>query len=113
VLAPVGTIFDDLGALSTQAGDLIQTFGVDTVPAFNQLLFDIPVQFINLGSNLFDLLTGTTPAADAVTGLETDLTTMLGDLSGLFGVLDPSMAADLGTAPGARAALPMDLLTLF
>jgi len=25
---------------------------------FNQLLFDIPIQLINFGSNLFDLLTG-------------------------------------------------------
>ena len=66
VLGPIGTIFDDLGNLSTVIGNTIQEFGVNLVPAIDTPLFDIPVQQVNFGSALFDLLTGQPVAADAV-----------------------------------------------
>jgi len=64
VLVPIGTIFDDLGGLSTLIGNGIQEFGVDTVPAINQLLFDIPTQLVLFGSALFDLIPGVGAASD-------------------------------------------------
>ena len=65
MLGPIGTIFDDLGNLSTVIGNTIQEFGVNLVPAIDTPLFDIPVQQVNFGSALFDLLTGQPVAADA------------------------------------------------
>ncbi len=69
VLEPIGTIFDDLGGLSTFIGNQIQGL-YDSAVTFNQLLFDIPIQLINFGSDLFDLLTG--QPTEAAAGLATD-----------------------------------------
>jgi hypothetical protein len=107
VLEPIGAIFDDLGGLSTFIGNQIQGL-YDTAVTFNQLLFDIPVQLINFGSDLFDLVTGA-DAADPAAGLATDFSGLVGavsaDLSGLSGLLD--------AAPADLSALSTDLLTLF
>jgi hypothetical protein len=103
VLEPIGTIFDDLGGLSTFIGNQIQgTY--DSAVTFNQLLFDIPIQGINFGSDLFDLLTGqpTDPAA----GLATDF-------SGLAGGVSADLSGLLGAAPADLSALSTDLLTIF
>lgn len=99
VLEPIGTIFDDLGGLSTFIGNQIQGL-YDSAVTFNQLLFDIPIQLINFGSDLFDLLTG--QPTEAAAGLATDFSGVSADLSGL-----------LGAAPADLSALAPDLLTIF
>jgi hypothetical protein len=103
VLGPIGTIFDDLGNLSTVIGNTIQDFGVNLVPAIDTPLFDIPVQLVNFGSALFDLLTGQPVAADAST--LPDLGT-LPDLSGLSDI-------GLSSLSGIVTDLGSTLLTLF
>ncbi len=103
VLEPIGTIFDDLGGLSTFIGNQIQGL-YDSAVTFNQLLFDIPIQLINFGSNLFDLLTG--QPTEAAAGLATDF-------SGLAGGLSADLSGLLGAAPADLSALAPDLLTIF
>ena len=103
VLEPIGTIFDDLGGLSTFIGNQIQGL-YDSTVTFNQLLFDIPIQLINFGSNLFDLLTG--QPTEAAAGLATDF-------SGLAGGLSADLSGLLGAAPADLSALAPDLLTIF
>ena len=103
VLEPIGTIFDDLGGLSTFIGNQIQGL-YDSTVTFNQLLFDIPIQLINFGSNLFDLLTG--QPTEAAAGLATDF-------SGLAGGLSADLSGLLGAAPADLSALGTDLLTIF
>ena len=103
VLEPIGTIFDDLGGLSTFIGNQIQGL-YDSTVTFNQLLFDIPIQLINFGSNLFDLLTG--QPTEAAAGLATDF-------SGLAGGLSADLSGLLGAAPADLSALSTDLLTIF
>ncbi|MGO9032618.1 hypothetical protein [Mycobacterium sp.] len=103
VLGPIGTIFDDLGNLSTVIGNGIQDFGVNTVPAIDTPLFDIPVQLVNFGSALFDLLTGQPVAADA--SALSDLGT-LPDLSALSDI-------SLSSLSGMVTDLGSTLLTLF
>ena len=103
VLEPIGTIFDDLGGLSTFIGNQIQGL-YDSAVTFNQLLFDIPIQLINFGSNLFDLLTG--QPTEAAAGLATDF-------SGLAGGVSADLSGLLGAAPADLSALAPDLLTIF
>ena len=103
VLEPIGTIFDDLGGLSTFIGNQIQGL-YDSAVTFNQLLFDIPIQLINFGSNLFDLLTG--QPTEAAAGLATDF-------SGLAGGVSADLSGLLGAAPADLSALSTDLLTIF
>jgi len=103
VLEPIGTIFDDLGGLSTFIGNQIQGL-YDSTVTFNQLLFDIPIQLINFGSNLFDLLTG--QPTEAAAGLATDF-------SGLAGGVSADLSGLLGAAPADLSALAPDLLTIF
>lgn len=103
VLEPIGTIFDDLGGLSTFIGNQIQGL-YDSTVTFNQLLFDIPIQLINFGSNLFDLLTG--QPTEAAAGLATDF-------SGLAGGVSADLSGLLGAAPADLSALSTDLLTIF
>jgi hypothetical protein len=103
VLEPIGTIFDDLGGLSTFIGNQIQGL-YDSTVTFNQLLFDIPIQLINFGSNLFDLLTG--QPTEAAAGLATDF-------SGLAGGVSADLSGLLGAAPADLGALSTDLLTIF
>ena len=103
VLEPIGTIFDDLGGLSTFIGNQIQGL-YDSAVTFNQLLFDIPIQLINFGSDLFDLLTG--QPTEAAAGLATDF-------SGLAGGLSADLSGLLGAAPADLSALAPDLLTIF
>ena len=103
VLEPIGTIFDDLGGLSTFIGNQIQGL-YDSTVTFNQLLFDIPIQLINFGSNLFDLLTG--QPTEAAAGLATDF-------SGLAGGVSADLSGLLGAAPADLSALGTDLLTIF
>lgn len=103
VLEPIGTIFDDLGGLSTFIGNQIQGL-YDSAVTFNQLLFDIPIQLINFGSDLFDLLTG--QPTEAAAGLATDF-------SGLAGGLSADLSGLLGAAPADLSALGTDLLTIF
>jgi len=115
VLGPIGTIFDDLGNLSTVIGNTIQDFGVNLVPAIDTPLFDIPVQLVNFGSALFDLLTGQPVAADA--SALPDLGT-LPDLSALLDVgtlPDLSGLSDIGLSSlsGIVTDLGSTLLTLF
>ena len=103
VLEPIGTIFDDLGGLSTFIGNQIQGL-YDSTVTFNQLLFDIPIQLINFGSDLFDLLTG--QPTEAAAGLATDF-------SGLAGGVSADLSGLLGAAPADLSALGTDLLTIF
>jgi len=103
VLEPIGTIFDDLGGLSTFIGNQIQGL-YDSTVTFNQLLFDIPIQLINFGSDLFDLLTG--QPTEAAAGLATDF-------SGLAGGVSADLSGLLGAAPADLGALSTDLLTIF
>lgn len=103
VLEPIGTIFDDLGGLSTFIGNQIQGL-YDSAVTFNQLLFDIPIQLINFGSDLFDLLTG--QPTEAAAGLATDF-------SGLAGGVSADLSGLLGAAPADLSALAPDLLTIF
>ena len=103
VLEPIGTIFDDLGGLSTFIGNQIQGL-YDSTVTFNQLLFDIPIQLINFGSDLFDLLTG--QPTEAAAGLATDF-------SGLAGGVSADLSGLLGAAPADLSALAPDLLTIF
>jgi hypothetical protein len=103
VLEPIGTIFDDLGGLSTFIGNQIQGL-YDSAVTFNQLLFDIPIQLINFGSDLFDLLTG--QPTEAAAGLATDF-------SGLAGGVSADLSGLLGAAPADLSALGTDLLTIF
>jgi hypothetical protein len=121
VLGPIGTIFDDLGNLSTVIGNTIQEFGVNLVPAIDTPLFDIPVQQVNFGSALFDLLTGQPVAADA--SALPDLATLpdLGTLPNLSALLDVGTLPDLSglsdiglsSLSGVVTDLGSTLLTLF
>jgi hypothetical protein len=121
VLGPIGTIFDDLGNLSTVIGNTIQEFGVNLVPAIDTPLFDIPVQQVNFGSALFDLLTGQPVAADA--SALPDLATWpdLGTLPNLSALLDVGTLPDLSglsdiglsSLSGVVTDLGSTLLTLF
>jgi hypothetical protein len=95
VLVPIGTIFDDLGGLSTLIGNGIQEFGVDTVPAINQLLFDIPTQLALFGSALFDLIPGVGAASDV---------SALPDVSALSDVSSLLNPADFATLFDQRAS---------
>ncbi len=110
VLEPIGTIFDDLGGLSTFIGNQIQGL-YDTAVTFNQLLFDIPIQLINFGSDLFDLLTG--QPTEAAAGLATDLGGLSADFSGLAGGLSADLSGLAGAAPADLSGLATDLLTIF
>jgi hypothetical protein len=78
-------------------------------------LFDIPVQLVNFGSALFDLLTGQPVAADASAlpdlGTLPDLSTLpdLGTLPDLSGLSD----IGLSSLSGIVTDLGSTLLTLF
>jgi hypothetical protein len=85
----LGAIYTDLGSFfgADELGGLVQLSGT-IVPFIAQPLYDIEIQEVNLGSALFDLLTGTTTATGAAVDIAPDTATgvssLVADLAALF-----------------------------
>lgn len=99
----IGGIVDNFATTFSQLGELLNLALADIVPSsIITPLFDIPVQLVNFGSNLFDLLTGMPVGSDlaaAVSGvsalpdasaqaIESFIQTLLIDFAGPNGTLD-------------------------
>jgi hypothetical protein len=65
---PIGGIVDNFAAPLNTLGEVLELLPL-IVPAFTQPLFDIPVQLVNLGSALVDLVTGAPAASDLAAGV--------------------------------------------
>lgn len=65
---PIGGIVDNFASSVNLLGELL-TLAPLILPEFTQPLFDIPVQLVNFGSALVDLVTGAPAASDLAAGV--------------------------------------------
>jgi hypothetical protein len=121
----IGGIVDNFATPFSDLGELVNLALADIVPSsFIMPLFDIPVQLVNFGSNLFDVLTGMPVGSDLAAGvsgvsalqdvsaqaIESAIQTLLIDFGGPNGTLDTIGSAFFESFFQTVVPAPFDLV---